>query len=155
MTGEERKQADEFLETQTKPTTGILWKLSPEEREALGRVCSMARVYCTLNNLAGSSNEMRDIKQLLGEEKEAPQISKDEALEFIQWIARLDLQGRQAKDMEEFAKFCRQLEEKYGMPVEHIVPSKITINHVGEMSGNSNREPFAPTPGSDSARKEK
>lgn len=48
---------------------GILWKLSAEEKEALGRVCSMARVYCRQNNIPAKSKEMQDINQLLGEEE--------------------------------------------------------------------------------------
>ena len=49
--------------------TGILWKLNEEEKESLGRVCSMARVYCRQNNIPAQSKEMQDIRQLLGEEE--------------------------------------------------------------------------------------
>jgi hypothetical protein len=69
MTGEERKQADEFFANQTKPA-GILWKLSPEEREVLREVCDLAVVgaWCSINAVK-TQEELQKIRQLLGEEK--------------------------------------------------------------------------------------
>lgn len=68
MTDNERKQADEFLETQTK-STGILDRLSPEERKALREVCAYAHVYLDVFCVPSDDIKRKQIKQLLGEEK--------------------------------------------------------------------------------------
>lgn len=67
MLTDEARMANGFA-PKNKPS-GILWKLNAEEKESLGRVCSMARVYCRQNNIPAQSKEMQDIRQLLGEEK--------------------------------------------------------------------------------------
>lgn len=58
---------DPPLQTERKPT-GILWKLTPEEREALREVCKYASAYA--DDYARVAMHIEEkIRQLLGEEK--------------------------------------------------------------------------------------
>jgi hypothetical protein len=62
------REMNERIEAERKPT-GILWKLSPEEREALREVCHWAMIH--LNDIGCRSGhvDVEKINQLLGEEK--------------------------------------------------------------------------------------
>jgi hypothetical protein len=63
------REMNERIEAERKPT-GILWKLSPEEREVLREVCDLAVVgaWCSINAVK-TQEELQKIRQLLGEEK--------------------------------------------------------------------------------------
>ena len=48
-------------------------------------------------------------------------ITEEEREEYNTLLARIELGGNDAADIFEFTEYARMLEEKYGMPIEHLV----------------------------------
>ena len=56
-------------------------------------------------------------------------LTDDEYGEYIAYMAAIELGGNDGADIAEFESFARAMEQKYGLPFEHLVAGKKKETH--------------------------